>query len=157
MTSPQTTDKKILLLVDGSSYLYRAFHAMPDLRANPLDASSPATGAIRGMVNMLTKLRKDYRADYAVCVFDAKGKTFRDDLYPAYKATRSPMPPDLRSQIEPVHEVVGLMGWPVLTVPGVEADDVIGTLAGMASRQGIEVIISSGDKDLSQLVDEHIP
>ena len=156
MTSPQTTDKKILLLVDGSSYLYRAFHAMPDLRANPLDVSSPATGAIRGMVNMLTKLRKDYRADYAVCVFDAKGKTFRDDLYPAYKATRSPMPPDLRSQIEPVHEVVGLMGWPVLTVPGVEADDVIGTLAGMASRQGIEVIISSGDKDLSQLVDEHI-
>ena len=148
--------KKMLLLVDGSSYLYRAFHAMPDLRADPLDASSPATGAIRGMVNMLQKLRKDYRADYAVCVFDAKGKTFRDDLYPAYKATRSPMPPDLRSQIEPVHEVVGLMGWPVLTVPGVEADDVIGTLACMASSQGIEVIISSGDKDLSQLVDEHI-
>ena len=151
-----TTDKKTLLLVDGSSYLYRAFHAMPDLRANPLDASSPATGAIRGMVNMLTKLRKDHRADYAACVFDAKGKTFRDDLYPAYKATRSPMPPDLRSQIEPVHEVVGLMGWPVLTVPGVEADDVIGTLACMASSQGIEVIISSGDKDLSQLVDQHI-
>ncbi|MBC7648596.1 MAG: DNA polymerase I [Vitreoscilla sp.] len=148
--------KKTLLLVDGSSYLYRAFHAMPDLRSNPLDPSSPATGAIRGMVNMLAKLRKDYRADYAACVFDAKGKTFRDDLYPAYKATRSPMPPDLRSQIEPVHEVVGLLGWPVLTVPGVEADDVIGTLACMASSQGIEVIISSGDKDLSQLVDEHI-
>ena len=151
-----TQDKKTLLLVDGSSYLYRAFHAMPDLRANPADPSSPATGAIRGMVNMLAKLRKDYRADYAACVFDAKGKTFRDDMYPAYKATRSPMPPDLRSQIEPVHEVVGLLGWPVLTVPGVEADDVIGTLACMASAQGIEVIISSGDKDLSQLVDEHI-
>ena len=151
-----TTDKKTLLLVDGSSYLYRAFHAMPDLRADPTDPTSPATGAIRGMVNMLQKLRKDYAADYAACVFDAKGKTFRDDLYPAYKATRSPMPPDLRSQIEPVHEVVGLMGWPVLTVPGVEADDVIGTLACMASAQGIEVIISSGDKDLSQLVDEHI-
>ena len=149
-------DKKTLLLVDGSSYLYRAFHAMPDLRANPADPSSPATGAIRGMVNMLQKLRKDHRADYAACVFDAKGKTFRDDMYPAYKATRSPMPPDLRSQIEPVHEVVSLMGWPVLTVPGVEADDVIGTLACMASTQGIEVIISSGDKDLSQLVDEHI-
>ena len=148
--------KKTLLLVDGSSYLYRAFHSMPDLRSNPLDPSSPTTGAIRGMVNMLAKLRKDYRADYAACVFDAKGKTFRDDLYPAYKATRSPMPPDLRSQIEPVHEVVGLLGWPVLTVPGVEADDVIGTLACMASSQGIEVIISSGDKDLSQLVDEHI-
>ena len=151
-----TQDKKTLLLVDGSSYLYRAFHAMPDLRANPADPSSPATGAIRGMVNMLAKLRKDYRADYAACVFDAKGKTFRDDMYPAYKATRSPMPPDLRSQIESVHEVVGLLGWPVLTVPGVEADDVIGTLACMASAQGIEVIISSGDKDLSQLVDEHI-
>ncbi|MGB4117458.1 MAG: DNA polymerase I [Polaromonas sp.] len=151
-----TLEKKTLLLVDGSSYLYRAFHAMPDLRADPADPASPATGAIRGMVNMLQKLRKDYAADYAACVFDAKGKTFRDDMYPAYKATRSPMPPDLRSQIEPVHEVVGLMGWPVLTVPGVEADDVIGTLACMASAQGIEVIISSGDKDLSQLVDQHI-
>ncbi len=151
-----TPEKKTLLLVDGSSYLYRAFHAMPDLRANPADPSSPATGAIRGMVNMLQKLRKDHRADYAACVFDAKGPTFRDDMYPAYKATRSPMPPDLRSQIEPVHEVVALLGWPVLTVPGVEADDVIGTLACMASSQGIEVIISSGDKDLSQLVDQHI-
>ena len=151
-----TLEKKTLLLVDGSSYLYRAFHAMPDLRADPADPTSPATGAIRGMVNMLQKLRKDFRADYAACVFDAKGKTFRDDLYPAYKATRSPMPPDLCSQIEPVHEVVGLMGWAVLTVPGVEADDVIGTLACMASAQGIEVIISSGDKDLSQLVDQHI-
>ncbi len=151
-----TLDNKTLLLVDGSSYLYRAFHAMPDLRADPADPASPATGAIRGMVNMLQKLRKDYRADYAVCVFDAKGSTFRDALYPAYKATRSPMPPDLRSQIEPVHEVVKLMGWPILCVPGVEADDVIGTLACMASSQGIEVIISSGDKDLSQLVDQHI-
>ena len=151
-----TLEKKTLLLVDGSSYLYRAFHAMPDLRANPADPASPATGAIRGMVNMLQKLRKDQQADYAVCVFDAKGSTFRDELYPAYKATRSPMPTDLRSQIEPVHEVVGLMGWPILCVPGVEADDVIGTLACMASSQGIEVIISSGDKDLSQLVDQHI-
>ena len=150
------TDKKTLLLVDGSSYLYRAFHAMPDLRADPADPQSPATGAIRGMVNMMQKLRKDVRADYAVCVFDAKGPTFRDDLYPAYKANRSPMPPDLRSQIEPVHEVVRLLGWKVMAVPGVEADDVIGTLACMASSQAIEVIISSGDKDLSQLVDEHI-
>lgn len=151
-----TLDKKTLLLVDGSSYLYRAFHAMPDLRADPANPASPATGAIRGMVNMLQKLRKDYRADYAACVFDAKGPTFREAMFPAYKATRSPMPLDLRSQIEPVHEVVGLMGWPVLAVAGVEADDVIGTLACMASAQGIEVIISSGDKDLSQLVDEHI-
>ena len=156
MTHDIPGDKKTLLLVDGSSYLYRAFHAMPDLRANPADPTSPATGAIRGMVNMMQKLRKDVRADYAACVFDAKGPTFRDALYPAYKAQRSPMPDDLRSQIEPVHEVVGLLGWPVLNVPGVEADDVIGTLACMASRQGIEVVISSGDKDLSQLVDEHI-
>lgn len=151
-----STDKKTLLLVDGSSYLYRAFHAMPDLRANPGDPASPATGAIRGMVNMMQKLRKDVRADYAACVFDAKGPTFRDALYPEYKAQRSPMPDDLRSQVEPIHEVVRLLGWTVLDVPGVEADDVIGTLACMASQQGIEVIISSGDKDLSQLVDEHI-
>ncbi|WP_411878089.1 DNA polymerase I [Polaromonas sp. YR568] len=151
-----STDKKTLLLVDGSSYLYRAFHAMPDLRANPGDPASPATGAIRGMVNMMQKLRKDVRADFAVCVFDAKGPTFRDALYPEYKAQRSPMPDDLRSQVEPIHEVVRLLGWKVLDVPGVEADDVIGTLACTASRQGIEVIISSGDKDLSQLVDENI-
>ena len=147
---------KTLLLVDGSSYLYRAFHAMPDLRAVAGDPTSPATGAIRGMVNMMQSLRKDQPADYAVCVFDAKGPTFRDGWYPAYKATRSPMPDDLRSQIEPVHEVCRLMGWPVLAVPGVEADDVIGTLAVMAAAQGIKVIVSSGDKDLSQLVNEHI-
>ncbi|MDO9357705.1 MAG: DNA polymerase I [Polaromonas sp.] len=151
-----STDKKTLLLVDGSSYLYRAFHAMPDLRADPADPASPATGAIRGMVNMMQKLRKDVRADYAACVFDAKGPTFRDALYPQYKAQRSPMPDDLRGQVEPIHEVVRLLGWKVLDVPGVEADDVIGTLACMGSKQGIEVIISSGDKDLSQLVDEHI-
>ena len=151
-----SSDKKTLLLVDGSSYLYRAFHAMPDLRANPGDPTSPATGAIRGMINMMQKLRKDVRADYVACVFDAKGPTFRDALYPQYKAQRSPMPDDLRSQVEPIHEVVRLLGWKVLDVPGVEADDVIGTLACLASKQGIEVIISSGDKDLSQLVDENI-
>jgi DNA polymerase-1 len=151
-----TTDPPTLLLVDGSSYLYRAFHAMPDLRVVAGDPTSPATGAIRGMINMMQKLRKDVRADYAVCVFDAKGPTFRDELYPAYKAQRSAMPDDLRSQVDAIHEVVRLMGWKVLSVPGVEADDVIGTLACMGSRQGIEVIISSGDKDLSQLVDQHI-
>ena len=151
-----STDKKTLLLVDGSSYLYRAFHAMPDLRVVAGDPSSPATGAIRGMINMMQKLRKDVRADYAACVFDAKGPTFRDALYPEYKAQRSPMPDDLRSQVEAIHELVALMGWKVLNVPGVEADDVIGTLSCMASKQGIEVIISSGDKDLSQLVDEHV-
>ncbi len=151
-----SNDKKTLLLVDGSSYLYRAFHAMPDLRVIAGDPASPATGAIRGMINMMQKLRKDVRADYAACVFDAKGPTFRDELYPAYKAQRSAMPDDLRTQVEAIHEVVQLMGWKVLNVPGVEADDVIGTLACMASQQAIEVIISSGDKDLSQLVDEHI-
>jgi len=154
--SDETMPKKTLVLVDGSSYLYRAFHAMPDLRAVPGDPASPATGAIRGMINMMQKLRKDVQADYAACVFDAKGPTFRDELYPAYKANRSPMPDDLRSQIGPIHEVVRLLGWQVLDVPGVEADDVIGTLATAAARQGIEVIVSSGDKDLSQLVDEHI-
>lgn len=150
------TDKKTLLLVDGSSYLYRAFHAMPDLRAVPGDPKSPATGAIRGMINMMTALRREVRADYAACIFDAPGKTFRDDWYPEYKANRSPMPDDLRSQIDPIHEVVRLLGWPVITVPEVEADDVIGTLAKVAAAQGVEVIVSSGDKDLSQLVDEHI-
>ncbi len=150
------TEKKTLLLVDGSSYLYRAFHAMPDLRAVPGDPASPATGAIRGMINMMEKLRKDVPADFAACVFDAKGPTFRDALYPEYKQHRAPMPDDLRAQIEPIHEVVRLLGWKVLDVPGVEADDVIGTLAVTAARQGIEVVISSGDKDLAQLVDEHI-
>jgi len=148
--------KKTLLLVDGSSYLYRAFHAMPDLRAVPGDPNSAPTGAIRGMINMLQSLRKDVPADFAACVFDAKGPTFRDDLYPEYKAHRSPMPDDLRAQIGPIHEVVRLMGWRVLDVPGVEADDVIGTLAATAASQGIEVIVSSGDKDLAQLVNEHI-
>jgi len=150
------SDKPTLLLVDGSSYLYRAFHAMPDLRAVAGDASSLPTGAIRGMVNMMQSLRKDVKAQYAVCVFDAKGPTFRDDLYPAYKANRSPMPDDLRLQIEPIHELVKLMGWRVLDVPGVEADDVIGTLAQMAVQQNMQVIVSSGDKDLSQLVNDHI-
>ena len=150
------TSQPTLLLVDGSSYLYRAFHAMPDLRAVPGDPTSPATGAIRGMINMMERLRKDVPARYAACVFDAKGPTFRDALYPEYKANRSPMPDDLRSQIEPIHELVRLMGWTVLDVPGVEADDVIATLAHVAAQQGITVTVSSGDKDLSQLVNEHI-
>ena len=152
----QPGGKKTLVLVDGSSYLYRAFHAMPDLRAVPGDRTSPATGAIRGMINMMQALRKEVRADYAACVFDASGPTFRDALYPEYKAQRAPMPDDLRTQIDPIHEVVRLLGWTVLAIPGVEADDVIGTLAVTAAAQGIEVVVSSGDKDLSQLVNEHI-
>ena len=145
-----------LLLVDGSSYLYRAFHAMPDLRAVPGDSASAATGAIRGMINMMASLRSQYPAKYVACVFDASGPTFRDTLYPQYKAHRSPMPDDLRSQIEPIHTVMRLIGWPVMAVPGVEADDVLGTLARIGAERGMEVIISSGDKDLSQLVNQHI-
>ncbi|MDR2853335.1 MAG: DNA polymerase I [Burkholderiaceae bacterium] len=150
------TDAPALLLVDGSSYIHRAFHALPDLRAVPGDMHSPATGAIRGIINMVQALRREVRAPYAACVFDAPGKTFRSDWYPAYKANRPPLPDDLRSQIAPIHEVVRLLGWPVLSVPGVEADDVIGTLARLAQGQGLDVLISSGDKDLAQLVDAHI-
>ncbi len=150
------SESKTLLLVDGSSYLYRAFHAMPDLRAVPGDPSSAATGAIRGMINMMQALRKEVPTQLAACVFDAKGPTFRDAMYPAYKANRSPMPDDLRSQIEPIHAMVRMLGWTVLDVPGVEADDVIATLAVTAAQQGVTVVVSSGDKDLSQLVNEHI-
>ncbi|MBP6597976.1 MAG: DNA polymerase I, partial [Giesbergeria sp.] len=150
------TEQKTLVLVDGSSYLYRAYHAMPDLRAVPGDPTSAATGAIRGMINMVGALRKEVPADYAVCVFDAPGGTFRDAIYPAYKAQRKPMEDDLRTQIAPIHEVVRLLGWTVLAVPGVEADDIIGTLSSVAARQGVKVVISSGDKDLSQLVDAHV-
>jgi DNA polymerase-1 len=150
------SESKTLLLVDGSSYLYRAFHAMPDLRAVPGDPTSAATGAIRGMINMMQALRKEVPTQLAACVFDAKGPTFRDEMYPAYKANRSPMPDDLRSQIEPIHAMVRMLGWTVLDVPGVEADDVIATLAVTAAKQGLTVVVSSGDKDLSQLVNEHI-
>ena len=143
---------KTLLLVDGSSYLYRAFHAMPDLR----NAEGAPTGAIYGMINMLRKLRNDYSAAYIACVFDAKGKTFRDDLYPDYKAHRPSMPEDLAKQIEPIHEAVRAMGWPILMVDGVEADDVIGTLAVQAVEHGMQAVISTGDKDLAQLVNEHV-
>ncbi len=141
-----------LLLVDGSSYLYRAFHAMPDLRG----PQGEATGAIHGVVNMLGWLRDHIDAEHAVCVFDAKGPTFRDELYPEYKAHRPSMPDDLRTQIEPIHEVVRLLGWPVLEVPGIEADDAIGTLARVATASGHKVVISTGDKDLAQLVNPQV-
>ncbi|MEE9331625.1 MAG: DNA polymerase I [Methylophilaceae bacterium] len=143
---------KTLLLVDGSSYLYRAFHAMPDLR----NSADEPTGAIQGVLNMLRRLHKDYPADYSACVFDAKGKTFRDDIFPDYKANRSAMPDDLRPQIEPLHEAIKALGWPLIMIEGVEADDVIGALAKQAEREGIKTIISTGDKDISQLVNEHI-
>jgi DNA polymerase I len=145
-----------LLLIDGSSYLYRAFHAMPDLRAVPGDPASAPTGAIRGFINMMQSLKKEIASGYVACVFDAPGPTFRDALYADYKAQRSPMPDDLRSQIAPIHEVVAAMGLKVLCVSGVEADDVIGTLAEQGAAQGWQVVVSSGDKDLSQLVNAHI-
>ena len=148
----QTAALPVLLLVDGSSYLYRAYHAMPNLTA----PDGFPTGAIHGIIAMLKKLRSDIGAAHAACVFDAKGKTFRDDWYPAYKATRSPMPDDLRRQIEPIHEAVRLLGWPVLELPGIEADDAIGTLAKRAAASGHRVVISTGDKDLAQLVNERV-
>jgi len=141
-----------LVLVDGSSYLYRAFHALPDLR----NRRGEPTGAIYGVLNMLRKLLAEYKPEFTACVFDAKGPTFRDEWYPAYKATRSPMPPELAEQILPLHEAVKALGWPVLCVPGVEADDVIGTLAAQAQHHGLRTIISTGDKDMVQLVNPHV-
>jgi DNA polymerase-1 len=138
----------LLLLVDGSSYLYRAFHAMPDMR----NKAGEPTGAMYGVLNMLRRLESDYKADYKAIVFDAKGKTFRDDWFPEYKAHRPSMPEDLVQQIEPIHAAIKAAGWPVLMVDGVEADDVIGTLATNAAVNGMNTLISTGDKDLTQLV-----
>ena len=134
--------------MDGSSYLYRAFHALPDLRTS----SGEPTGALRGVLSMLRRIAEDEKPDYFAVVFDAPGKTFRDDLYPLYKAQRPPMPEDLVRQIEPLHELVRAHGWPLLMVDGVEADDVIGTLATQAAAAGIDCVISTSDKDLAQLV-----
>jgi len=144
--------ERTLLLVDGSSYLYRAYHALPDLRG----PGAVPTGAIHGVVAMMKRLREQYPAALGACVFDAKGPTFRDGWYAEYKANRSAMPPDLALQIEPIHEAVKLLGWPVLSVPGIEADDAIGTLAAVAAKAGFEVIVSTGDKDLAQLVGAHV-
>ncbi len=143
---------KTLLLVDGSSYLYRAFHALPDLR----NQDNEPTGAIHGVLNMLRRLRKDYQADYSACVFDAKGKTFRNDLFAEYKANRAAMPQDLVSQIEPLHACIRALGWPILMIDGVEADDVIGTLAKQSAEADYRCIISTGDKDIAQLVNDQV-
>jgi len=148
----RSAELPVLLLVDGSSYLYRAYHAMPNLTA----PDGFPTGAIHGFIAMLKKLRADIGAEHAACVFDAKGKTFRDDWYPAYKANRSPMPEPLVQQIGPIHEAVRLLGWPVLELPGIEADDAIGTLARRAAESGHRVVISTGDKDLAQLVNDRV-
>jgi len=143
---------KTLLLVDGSSYLYRAFHAIRDLRTS----KGEPTNAIYGVLNMLRRLHKDYPAEYSACVFDAKGKTFRDDLYAEYKANRPPMPDDLAVQIDPLKQTIVAMGWPLIEIEGVEADDVIGTLARSAEQAGMRVVISTGDKDITQLVTPNV-
>ncbi len=144
--------KAPLILVDGSSYLYRAFHALPPLT----NSKGQPTGAIKGVLNMLIRLRKDYDSEHVAVIFDAKGKTFRDELYSEYKANRPPMPDDLRSQIEPLHNAIRAMGLPLLIVDGVEADDVIGTLCKQATEQGMDTVVSTGDKDMAQLVNEHV-
>ncbi|MBI1943505.1 MAG: DNA polymerase I [Betaproteobacteria bacterium] len=149
-TRPSST--RTLLLVDGSSYLYRAFHALPELKS----PRGEPTGALHGVLNMLNRLAADNGAAARACVFDARGKTFRDEIYPEYKARRAPMPEDLACQIEPLKEAIAALGWPVLAIEGVEADDVIATLAAQARRAGWNCIISTGDKDLAQLVDEHV-
>ena len=144
--------KKTLLLVDGSSFLYRAYYAMPDLRS----PEGEPTGAIYGILNMLRRLEKDYEKAYLTCVFDAKGPTFRHALYPEYKANRAAMPDDLVQQIAPIHEAIACLGWPLISIAGIEADDVIGTLASQAKKQGYETVIATADKDMAQLVDEAV-
>ena len=144
--------KTPLILVDGSSYLYRAFHALPPLT----NSKGKPTGAVKGVINMMRRLQKDYPQSTHVVVFDAKGKTFRDEIYSDYKAHRPPMPDDLRLQIEPIHKIIQAMGMPMLVIEGVEADDVIGTLALQATAAEQPVVISTGDKDIAQMVNEHI-
>lgn len=149
MTSKNTPP---VVLVDGSSYLFRAYHALPPLTTS----KDHPTGAIKGVISMIRRLEQDFPGSKMVVVFDAKGKTFRHDLYEEYKANRPPMPEDLACQIEPIHEIVKAMGLPLLTVTGVEADDVIGTLANEATSKGIDVVVSTGDKDMAQLVSDHV-
>lgn len=147
-----SAQNKPLILVDGSSYLYRAFHALPAL----MNSKGFPTGAVYGLVNMLKRLLADYEPKYIAVVFDSKGKTFRDDMYPAYKATRHDMPHELVDQIAPIHEIIHAMGLPIIMIEGVEADDVIGTLAQEATKQGMDTLISTGDKDLAQLVNSSV-
>ena len=146
------TSKAPLVLVDGSSYLYRAFHALPPL----ITSTGMPTGAVKGVIAMMRRMVKDYPDSPVVVVFDAKGKTFRDELYKEYKTHRPPMPDDLRQQIEPIHQIIRAMGLPLLMVDGVEADDVIGTLALESSAKQRPVVISTGDKDMAQLVNEYV-
>ena len=148
------TQSSPFVLVDGSSYLYRAYHAM--FKADLRNSAGESTGAIRGVIAMLKRLEKDYPNSKIAVIFDAKGKTFRDDIYSDYKAQRPPMPDDLRSQVQPVYDIINAMGFPLLIIDGVEADDVIGTLTQQATEKGIDVVVSTGDKDMAQLVNEHV-
>ncbi len=145
-----------LVLVDGSSYLYRAYYASQSSTQRLHNSKGQPTGATKIIISMIKKLQKDYPDSVVAVIFDAKGKTFRDDIYPEYKATRPPMPDDLREQVEPIHKIIEAMGVPLIVVPGVEADDVIGTLCQRAVEKKINVVVSTGDKDLAQLVNEHV-
>ena len=146
------SDAPPLVLVDGSSYLYRAFHALPPLTSS----NGEPTGAVLGVLNMLQKLITEYEPERMAVVFDARGKTFRDEMFEAYKANRPPMPDDLRVQIDPLLDAIEAMGLPLLREPGVEADDVIGTLASQAAEAGASVLVSTGDKDMAQLVSDKV-
>ena len=143
---------KPIVLVDGSSYLFRAYYAMPELTS----PDGKPTGAVRGVISMMRRLARDYPDSLLVVVFDAPGKTFRDDLYGEYKANREAMPGDLKEQIEPIHEIIKAMGLPLIMETGVEADDVIGTLAKQAENSAKKLVISTGDKDMAQLVSENV-
>jgi DNA polymerase-1 len=145
-------ESKQLILVDGSSYLFRAFHALPPLT----NSKQQDTGAVKGVINMIRSLMKNYEDSNIAIVFDAKGKTFRSKIYTEYKANRPPMPDELRSQIQPIHQIIEAMGLPLLIISDVEADDVIGTLSGQATEAGISTLISTGDKDLAQLVNDKV-
>ncbi|HEX7416609.1 MAG TPA: 5'-3' exonuclease H3TH domain-containing protein, partial [Steroidobacteraceae bacterium] len=151
-SSPPASGSPDLVLVDGSSYLYRAFHALPPFS----NSRGEPTGAVYGVINMLLKFLKDFDPKLIAVVFDAPGKTFRDEIFAEYKAHRPPMPDDLRAQVEPLLEAVGALGLPLLRIEGVEADDVIGTLARRAAAAGLRVLISTGDKDMAQLVDAQV-
>src|SRR3989338_3847156 len=147
-----STQDQPLILVDGSSYLYRAFHALPTLT----NSKGFSTGAVYGMVAMLKRLLTEYHPTHIAIVFDTKEKTFRDELYPAYKATRKEMPNELIQQIEPIHNIIRAMGLPLIMIEGVEADDVIGTLTKKSTAANKKSIVSTGDKDLAQLVNHHV-
>ena len=146
------TDAPRLILVDGSSYLFRAFHALPPLT----NSKGLNTGAAKGVIGMLKRLQADNPDDQLVVIFDAKGPTFRNDIYSEYKANRPPMPDELREQIAPIHDIIRALGLPLISIAGVEADDVIGTLSERSAAQGRPVLISTGDKDMAQLVNEHV-